>query len=325
MRSFSPEDLERPELHKLVLSGIAPRPIALAATLGPDGVANLSPFSFFNAFSSNPPIVAFSPAYRGRDGSSKDTFRNLKASGECTISVVSFNMVEQVSLASSEYAAEVDEFIKSGLTKLPSNKVAPPGVAESPFVMECKLRHHYEVAAGKPGSGNIMICEIVRFHIKESVFVDGRIDPQRMDLVARMGYDYYCRASGPAIFSTPKPRWNGIGLDALPAAIRNSNVLTGNDLGKLASVEQLPPARQDFPTASDAAAADDVSIEIAAGDGARAISALRRRSGSLSAAEGLSILHQIAALFLNQDDIEAAWQTLYLATENRMVWRKESA
>lgn len=242
MRSFTPSELSQKDRHALLLSGVGPRPIALVSTVSDAGVVNLSPFSFFNIFSSNPPMVVFSPSFRGTDGSAKDTFRNILSSGECTISAVSHSIVHQVNLASANWAPEVDEYAMSGLTPHPSDVVAPPFVRESPFAMECRLRHHYPCSDGLPGSGNLMICEVVRFHFAEWAFSEGQTlpSPKNMDLVARMGGNWYARANDPQLFELPAPRHNGIGVQALPHEILTSPTLTGAHLAVLASVPEMP-------------------------------------------------------------------------------------
>lgn len=244
MRHILPGDIPVTEVQQLLLGGVGPRPIALVSTMSEDGVRNLSPFSFFNAFGANPPTVAFSPARRIRDGSTKDTLHNLKATGECVIQSVTYAMVQQVSLASSEYAPDVDEFIKSGLTPIPSDLVGPPRVAESPFQMECKVQQIIPLGNSN-GSGNLVICEVLKFHVADGAMEGGVIPPDRFDLVARMGGDYYCRASGPAIFTVRKPvQTRGIGVDALPKFIRESDILTGNNLGQLGNTEQIPSDKE---------------------------------------------------------------------------------
>ncbi len=240
MLSFEPKDLPVPKVHQYLLGGVGPRPIALVSTVSVDGAVNLSPFSFFNAFGANPPIVAFSPARRGRDGTVKDTYSNLIATRECVIQAVTYSMVHQVSLASAEYPSEVDEFVKSGLTAVPSDLVKPPRVGESPFHMECRLRQMVELG-GLPASGNLAICEVVKFHIAEDILRDGVIHPDQIDLVARMSAAFYCRATGSAIFELPQPGARKcIGFDALPEYIRTSHVLSGNNLAQLAAVEAIP-------------------------------------------------------------------------------------
>lgn len=239
MKSFNPKDHPIPVVHQLLLSGVAPRPIAFVSSLDQEGRSNLSPFSYFNAFGANPPVIVISPAYRGHDGTAKHTFLNIKDTREFTISMVSYAMLEQANLASGDYPHGVDEFVKAGFTKLPSQHVAPPGVAESPFIMECKLLHHFDTG-GKPGAGNLLIGEVVMFHVSEKVYTGERIDPHKLDLVARMGYDWYCRASGDALFHLSKPKSVGIGFDNLPSHLRASTILTGSDLAKLASSETLP-------------------------------------------------------------------------------------
>ena len=240
MRHIEPKDVEVREVFSYLLGGIAPRPIALVSTLSTDGIRNLSPFSFFNAFGANPPMVAFAPSRRGRDGTNKDTYHNLIATKECVIQMVSFDMVEQVSLASTEYDASIDEFTKSGLTPIASDIVEPPRVAESLFQMECKMQQMIELGDG-PSSGNLAICEVVKFHIAEKIFDGDRIDPQELDLVARMGADFYCRASGQAVFEVEKPGLRiGVGYDNIPAIIKESKILSANDLGQLGGIETTP-------------------------------------------------------------------------------------
>lgn len=240
MRHIEPKDVEVREVFSYLLGGIAPRPIALVSTLSADGIPNLSPFSFFNAFGANPPTVAFAPSRRGRDGTNKDTYHNLIATKECVVQMVSYNMVEQVSLASTEYDVSIDEFIKSGLTPIASDIVKPPRVAESLFQMECKMQQMIKLGDG-PSSGNLAICEVVKFHIAEKIFDGDRIDPQTIDLVARMGADFYCRASGEAVFEVEKPGLKiGVGYDQIPEVIRESEILSANNLGQLGGIETIP-------------------------------------------------------------------------------------
>ncbi len=244
MRHIEPKDITIPEVFALLLSGVSPRPIALVSTLSENGNANLSPFSFFNAFGCNPPYVAFSPSTRVRDGSKKDTYYNLVREKECTIQVVTHDIVEQVSLASTEYETGVDEFVKSGLTPVPSDLVKPPMVKESPFRMECVLEQEISLGEGK-GSGNLMICRVVKFHVAEEIYGESGIDPQRMDLVARMGANYYTRASGNAVFEVEKPlRTKGMGYDKLPEHIKQSHIFSANNLAQLAGAESLPTEQE---------------------------------------------------------------------------------
>lgn len=239
-----PKDLPVAEVHKLLLGGVGPRPIALASTISPEGIVNLSPFSFFNAFGANPPTVCFSPSRRVRDNTVKDTYNNLIATGECVIQSVTYAMVQQVSLASTEYESDVDEFVKSGLTPVPSDIVKPPRVKESPFQMECRLSQMVHLGDG-PGSGNLAICEVLKFHVDDSIMENGIIHPQRIDLVARMSANFYSRAHGEAIFEVAKPIGRqGIGVDRLPDFIRTSDILTGNNLGQLGNCETLPASEE---------------------------------------------------------------------------------
>lgn len=239
MLHYEPKDLTVPEVHRLLLGGVAPRPIALASTISKDGINNLSPFSFFNAFGANPPIVAFSPSRRGRDASLKDTYNNLIDTGEVVIQAVTHSMVEQVSLASTEYSSDVDEFIKTGFTPIDSYLVKPKRVKESPFQMECKLLEMRSF--GKAGaSANIAICEVLKFHVAEDLFTNGIIDPVKIDLVARMSGSFYSRAAN-GVFSLEQPGTKKcIGYAQLPLHIRRSEIYSANDLGKFGNVESIP-------------------------------------------------------------------------------------
>ena len=240
MPSFDPKSLATSKLHGLLLSAVSPRPIAFASTVDINGNANLSPFSFFNVFSANPPILVFSPARRVKDNSIKDTLKNIMATKEVVINVVNFDMVHQVSLSSTEYPEGVNEFEKAGLTMLKSEVVKPYRVAESPVQFECKVKDVIELG-NEGGAGNLIICEIVKFHIDDDVLnEDGSINQVKLDLVARAGGSYYSRAKK-GFFEIPKPLSTlGIGVDNFPEEVRNSMVLTGNDLGMLGNVETLP-------------------------------------------------------------------------------------
>lgn len=240
MKDFIPKQLTVPEVQRLLQGGIAPRPIALVSTISKNGENNLSPFSFYNVFGANPPVIAFSPSRRGRDASLKDTYLNLMETKECVIQAVTYDMVEQVSLASTEYERGIDEFIKSGLTPIDSDLVKPKRVKESPFQMECKLLDMMSYGDGG-ASANIAICEVLKFHINEAIFVNGIIHPDKIDLVARMGADFYCRASGSNIFEVEKPiAKKGIGYDQLPDFIKHSSVYSANNLGKFGNIESIP-------------------------------------------------------------------------------------
>jgi len=245
----TPGEISTKQLHAYLLGSVAPRPICFASTVDQDGNPNLSPFSFFNVFGSKPPIAVFSPARRVRDNTLKHTLENIQATREVVINVVTYDMVQQTNLSSCEYPRGVNEFVKSGFTPLPSELVKPFRVKESPVQMECKLLQVIETGK-EGGAANLVICEIVKMHIDERVLGDdGQIDPHKIDLVARMGKDFYCRASGDAVFEVPKPNLElGIGMDALPPAIRNSAILSGNDLGLLANSTEIPvvtPADED--------------------------------------------------------------------------------
>ena len=241
MLEINPKDLSTKDLHGYLLSSVGPRPIALVSTIDNQGRPNLSPFSFFNVFSANPPIAIFSPARRVRNNTIKHTLQNVASTKEVVINVVSYPIVEQTSLSSTEYKKGVNEFIKSGLTPIESIQVKPYRVKESPVQMECIVKNI--ISLGEDGgAGNLVVCEIVKMHISENILNENHhIDPNKIDLVGRMGANWYCRASNTSLFEVQKPNSKiGIGYDQLPQHIRNSDILSGNDLAKLANVESLP-------------------------------------------------------------------------------------
>lgn len=241
MLTIDPASIPVPQLHAYLLGAVGPRPIAFASTVDKEGNPNLAPFSFFNVFSSKPPLLIFSPNRSGRTAETKNTHDNVKEVPEVVINIVNYKIVHQMSLTSSPYAKGVDEFIKAGFTKLPSDTVKPFRVAESPVQLECKVLEVKELGQ-TGGAGNLIICEVTKMHISEDVLdADGKIDQHKIDLVARMGGNWYCRAHGEALFEVEKPVTTlGLGVDALPASIRNSKVLTGNDLGQLGNLEHAP-------------------------------------------------------------------------------------
>ena len=242
MKEYLPQEISVPEVQRLLQGGIGPRPIALVSTISKDGINNLSPFSFYNMFGANPPVIAFSPSRRGKDGSFKDTYLNLVETNECVVQAVTFSMVEQVSLASTEYERGIDEFVKSGLTPIDSDIVKPKRVKESPFQMECKLIDMMSYGNGG-ASANIAVCEVIKFHVNEEVFINGIIHPNKIDLVARMSGDFYCRAFGDNVFEVEKPlAKKGIGYDQIPDFIKNSNIYSANNLGKFGNIEIIPSA-----------------------------------------------------------------------------------
>jgi flavin reductase (DIM6/NTAB) family NADH-FMN oxidoreductase RutF len=241
MVTIDPREIPVAKMHGYLLGAVTPRPIAFASTVDKNGNVNLSPFSFFNCFGANPPILVFSPSRRGRDNTTKDTYENLLQVPEVVINIVTYEMVQQASLASCEYPRGTNEFIKAGFTEMASAKVKPPCVKESPISMECKVLQIIPTGDGG-AAGNLVICEVILMHISENVLdADGRIDPFQVDAVARLGGDYYARVQGSSVFKVPKPVDKcGIGFDRIPQGIRSSDVLTGNDLGILANVEALP-------------------------------------------------------------------------------------
>lgn len=269
---------------------IAPRPIALASTIDSEGQVNLSPFSFFNLFSSNPPIVIFSPARRVRDNTTKHTLQNVEHIPEVGINIVDYSMVQQVSLSSCEYPKDVNEFKKAGFTEQPSSIIKPPLVKESKVKMECKVLEIKPLGTGG-GAGNLVICEVLTMHLDDSLLdEDGKPNQKKYDLVARLGGDWYCRANEASLFSVPKPNIHlGIGVDALPEAIRQSNYLSGNHLGMLANATSIPDA--------DPAFSDEAVTKIV-------------EYFSLSPTEMEAELHKHAAKLLNNGRLHEAWQTL---------------
>lgn len=238
---INPKETPVGKMHSYLLGAVAPRPIAFASTIDAKGNINLSPFSFFNCFGANPPILVFSPARRGRDNTTKHSYENVFEVPEVVINIVNYAMVQQTSLASTEYPKDVNEFVKAGFTQVPSTMVKPPRVGESPVSFECKVLQ--VIKTGDQGAaGNLVICEIILAHIKDEILdAEGKIDPFKLDAVARMGGDWYCRAQGDSLFTVPKPLDKiGIGIDQLPEKIRSSKILTGNDLGMLGNIENVP-------------------------------------------------------------------------------------
>lgn len=240
-----PGTVKTQELHAFLLGAVAPRPIAFASTIDSRGNKNLSPFSFFNVFSANPPVMIFSPARRVRDNSTKDTLSNVLEVPEVCINIVTKEIVMQMNLASNEFPPDTDEFVKSGLTPLPSDLIRPFRLAESPVQMECKV---FEIKPLSPnaGAGNLIFCELLKMHVRKDILnTDGKIDPAKTHQVARLGADWYAEINAQNLFEVEKPsRVPGIGIDALPHSIRNSRVLTGNELGILGNTEKFPDAEE---------------------------------------------------------------------------------
>ena len=239
--TYRPEELDARKLHGCLLGGISPRPIAFVSTVDASGRVNLAPFSYFNVFSANPPLVVFSPARRGRDATTKHTWDNVQVVPEVVVNLVDYALVHACSLTSTDFAEGVDEFVKAGLTALPSEVVQPPRVAESPVQLECKVVK-VESLGEQGGAGQLVFAEIVRMHFRDNVLNDAGVpDATRLDLVGRCGGDHYVRASGEALFTVPKPLGVlGMGVDALPEDIRTSRVLTGNHLAMLGGCETMP-------------------------------------------------------------------------------------
>lgn len=241
IKTIDPDKLDQRTVYNYLSSAVAPRPICFASTIDQNGQVNLSPFSFFNLFGSNPPILVFSPVRSGRDNTTKNTLDNVLEVPEVTINIVNYAIVEQMSLASTAYDKGVNEFVKAGLTQAKSTKVKPPRVAEAPISFECVVDQVIPLGDG-PGAGNLVLARVVLIHVKEDYLdAEGMLDTTKLDLVARMGGSYYSRVTPESLFEIPKPvRGKGIGIDQLPEAIRNSDILTGNNLGRLGNVKQLP-------------------------------------------------------------------------------------
>jgi len=317
MKTFNPADHSVKVIHRLLLGGVAPRPIALVSTVDAGGKPNLSPFSFFNAFGANPPVVVVSPAYRGTDGTPKHTFLNIQETEEFTVSAVSYPIIEQISLASADYERGVDEFVKAGLAKHPSEIVKAPGVAESHFIMECRLLQNISTG-GKPGSGNLLVGEVLLFHVRESVLTEGVPDPNKMDLVGRMGGNWYCRTNQNALFTLAKPSGTGIGFDSLPQHIRLSAIFTGNDLGRFAGSSAIPDTvqilagwKEDLRVLDpDDPDSGSYRIELQSGNPFAAKQALLSAwKRSQIETEAMSIQLQICARsFIQREDMVPAWE-----------------
>ncbi len=289
---IDPKNTTTQKVFGTLLGAIGPRPIAFASTIDAHGRPNLSPFSFFNGFSANPPILIFSPSRRVRNNTTKHTLENVKAVPEVVINVVNHAIVEQMSLSSTEYPEGVNEFVKSGLTPVPSDLVKPFRVKESPVQMECKVNDIIELGT-EGGAGNLVICEVLRFHIDDDILDEnGVIDVHKIDLVGRLGGDWYCRAHGDALFEIEKPlKTLGIGVDNIPEDIRHSDILSGNDLGKLGNVEQLP----DETDVNEFKLLELADLFIKHED---------------NPAELERQLHLKAKEYLKQGDMKSAWKTL---------------
>ncbi|MGC6470400.1 MAG: flavin reductase family protein [Flavobacteriales bacterium] len=301
MLHLKPKDLPVGDLHQYLLSAIGPRPIALASTINENGVANLSPFSFFNVFSANPPIAIFSPARRVRNNTTKHTLENVLKNKEVVINVVSHDIVQQTSLSSTEYGLGIDEFIKSGLTAEKSELIKPYRVKESPVQMECVVNE--VIALGQEGgAGNLVICEIKMIHINTAILDEnGKIDPNKIDLVGRMGGNWYCRASNDSIFEVEKPIRNlGIGVDQIPDDIRHSHILSGNDLGILGNIENLPTD-------------NEIKAYINEYQNEEFISNFNAQDE-----DSINTLHQRAKDLLKKGQVKEAWKILLIDKNNRI-------
>ncbi len=240
MKQIDPKEFSTRELHGYLLGSVGPRPIAFASTMDAAGNVNLSPYSFFNVFSSNPPTLIFSPARRVRDNTTKHTLENILETKEVVVNIVNHAIVEQMALSSAEFPKDVNEFVKSGLTEVPSLSVRPPRVKEAPVQLECKVKQVIHLGE-HGGAGNLILCQVVLMYINEEVLDEkGKIDPRKIDLVGRMGGNWYCRANGASLFELAGPTPDTLGIDDLPKAIRESKVLTGNDLAKLAKTPSVP-------------------------------------------------------------------------------------
>ena len=293
--TFDLKDLSPGQKQYYLQHVVAPRPVCFASTISKDGVVNLSPFSFFNLFSSNPPVVIFSPARRVRDNSTKHTLENVKEVPEVVINIVTYDMVQQTSLASCEFPREVDEFTKAGFTKEPATVVLPPMVKESKAKLECRVLEIKSLGE-EGGAGQLVICEVLKLHLADSLLdSDKKFDQTKLELIARLGGDWYCKVSKDNLFTVPKPNVKlGIGIDALPESIRSSKLLTGNHLGMLGNVHELPVVEPSFE--------DDHLKNIF-------------QYYAVNPAEMEREVHRYAAQLLDQHKVHEAWQVL-LAAEN---------
>lgn len=290
MKSYYPSDLPTPMLHQYLVGAVAPRPIAFVSTLDENGNPNLAPYSFFNVFSSNPPIMVFSSNRRVSDNTTKDTLHNVEKTGEAVINVVSHSIVRQMAVASVEFDSSVSEFEKSGLTPIPSDIVKPARVKESPVQFECKVKEILPLGENG-GAGHLIICEIVKLHISEAILDENaQIDPQKIDLVGRMGRAFYARANGDAVLKIFQPVDKlVVGYDNLPDYIKSSTVLTGNNLGQLAGMFEMPKMEDAKPL-----------LEL------REIQKLRFAEDKFHA------LHQLAKKELDKENVEYAAKLLLL-------------
>ena len=291
-KTINPIDYSTKDLHKILLSSVTPRPIALASTIDSDGVVNLSPFSYFNVFSANPPVLIFSPANRVTDNSKKDTLINISKVKEVVINLVDYNIVEPTSLSSVYFEKNVDEFLKSGLTKMESIKVKPPRVLESPVSYECKVNDVISLG-NNGGAGNLIICEVLMIHINEEFLNEnGDIDPLKLNLVARMGENYYLDVKKESLFEIKKPVGvNAIGVDSLPNHASESLILSINDLARLGNIEEIPNI--------------DLINQFKEDNDIKKIISLADHK------EKIKLLHFRVKEFLNNDDLNSAVLTLF--------------
>ena len=291
-KTINPIDYSTKDLHKILLSSVTPRPIALASTIDTNGVVNLSPFSYFNVFSANPPVLIFSPANRVTDNSKKDTLINISKVKEVVINLVDYNIVEPTSLSSVYFEKNVDEFLKSGLTKMESIKVKPPRVLESPVSYECKVNDVISLG-NNGGAGNLIICEVLMIHINEEFLNEnGDIDPLKLNLVARMGENYYLDVKKESLFEIKKPVGvNAIGVDSLPNHASESLILSINDLARLGNIEEIPSL--------------DLINQFKEDNDLKKIISLPDQ------VEKIKILHLRVKEFLNNDDLNSAVLTLF--------------
>lgn len=279
----NPKEVSIHVFHNYMLGAVTPRPIALVSSIDKEGNVNLSPFSFFNCFGVNPPILVFSPSRRVRDNTTKHTYENVLEVPEVVVHIVNYPMVQQTSLSSTEYGKRVNEFVKAGFTEIPSKLVRPPRVKEAPVAMECKVLQVIRTGEG-PGAGNLVLCEVLLMHLDDSIMGgDGKIDPFRLDAVSRLGGNWYGRVQGSSIFAVPKPLDTlGIGIDNLPAEIRTSSVLTGNELARLANVTAIPEYNPQHPVF------------------------LQKRDTLLSVED----VHRLVQDLISRDNVDEAWQIL---------------
>lgn len=315
MLNIKPSEVGNQVSFKYLVGAVTPRPIAFVSTVSKDGVNNLSPFSFFNVFGSNPPVLVFSPSRRGKDNTLKDTYHNLKDTKECVVHIVNYGMVEQMNYSSAEFEADVDEFVKSGFTPIDSEMVKAKRVKESPVHFECKVLDILEIG-GKAGSGNLVVCEVINIHISEAILNDkGNIDPFKLDAIGRNGGNWYTRSNGNAMFEVAKPEGIGIGYDNLPKFVLDSEHLSANDIGLLIGYDSIPSTEDSIRYFSDLTFKEfnKVNFEFFERNGEYHKMMELMSGGDVN----YRLFERIVKVALNKRDVEFAWNVLVYSQKEK--------